>query len=51
MRIGSVKKGCNEASVVAELVSSLPMQEIQVQSLIWEDPTCHIASKPMCYNY
>ena len=22
-----------------------------VQSLIWEDPTCHRATKPMCYNY
>ena len=29
----------------------LPMQETWVQSLIWEDPTCHGAIKPMCHNY
>ena len=28
----------------------LPMQGTMVQSLIWEDPTCHMATKPM-YNY
>ena len=27
------------------------MQEIQVQSLILEDLTCHRATKPMCQNY
>ena len=25
----------------------LPIQEIWVQSLVWEDPTCHEATKPM----
>ena len=25
---------------------SLPMQETQVRSLIWEDPTCHRATEP-----
>ena len=29
----------------------LPMQETQVQSLAWEDPTCHGATKPMHRNY
>ena len=29
----------------------LPMQETQVWSLIWEDPTCHGASKAMHHNY
>ena len=24
-----------------------PMQETWVQSLVWEDPTCHGATKPM----
>ena len=24
----------------------LPIQEIQIQSLVWEDPTCHAATKP-----
>ena len=29
----------------------LPMQESWVQSLVWEDPTCHGATKPVCHNY
>ena len=29
----------------------LPMQEIQVQSLVQEDPTCLRAAKPMRHNY
>ena len=27
------------------------MQETRVWSLIWEDPTCQRATKPMCHNY
>ena len=27
------------------------MQETQVWSLVWEDPTCSGATKPMCHNY
>ena len=29
----------------------LPMQKTWVQALVWEDPTCHGATKPMCHNY
>ena len=29
----------------------LPMQEIQVQSLVWEDPTCPRATKPKRHKY
>ena len=29
----------------------LPMQETWVWSLVWEDPTCHRATKPMHHNY
>ena len=29
----------------------LPMQEARVQSLVWEDPTCRGAAKPMRHNY
>ena len=29
----------------------LPMQETGVQSLVWEDPTCLRAAKPVCHNY
>ena len=28
----------------------LPMQETRVRSLIWEDPTCHGATKPVRHN-
>ena len=27
------------------------MQEIKVQSLVWEDPTCLGATRPVCLNY
>ena len=27
------------------------MQKKWVQSVIWEDPTCHRATKPVCHNY
>ena len=29
----------------------LPLQKTWVQSLVWEDPTCLGATKPMCPNY
>ena len=29
----------------------LPMQETWVQSLVWEDPICHRATKPVFHNY
>ena len=29
----------------------LPAQGVRVQSLVWEDPTCHGTAKPMCHNY
>ena len=29
----------------------LPTQEIQVWSLVWENPTCSGAIKPVCHNY
>ena len=29
----------------------LPMQGTWVRSLVWEDPTCHGATKPMCHNH
>ena len=29
----------------------LPMQGTWVQALVWEDPTCHGAAKPMHHNY
>ncbi|KAJ8791387.1 hypothetical protein J1605_004334 [Eschrichtius robustus] len=29
----------------------LPVQGIRVRALVWEDPTCHGATKPMHHNY
>ena len=39
-----LKEGFPGGSVVQNL---LPIQETQFRSLIWEDPTCHGATKPM----
>ena len=39
-------------SLVAQwLRIHLPMQGTRVQSLVWEDSTCHRATKPMRHNY
>ena len=37
--------------VVQWLRIRLPMQGTQVRSLVREDPTCHEATKPVCYSY
>ena len=37
--------------VVQWLRIHLPMQGTWVQSLVWEDPTCPRATKPLCHNY
>ena len=37
--------------VVQWLRIRLPMQGTRVQSLVWEDPTCHEATKPVRRNY
>ena len=29
----------------------LPMQGTWVRALVWEDPTCHGATKPVSHNY
>ena len=39
-------------SLVAQwLRIHLPRQGTQVRSLVWEDPTCRGATKPVCHNY
>ena len=39
-------------SLVAQwLRVCLPMQGTRVRALVWEDPTCHGATKPVCHNY
>ena len=37
--------------VVQWLRIHLPMQGTRVRALLWEDPTCRGATKPMCHNY
>ena len=45
-------KLCYRTSLVAQwLRIHLPMQGTRVQALVWEDPTCHGATKPTCHNY
>ena len=40
------------ASLVAQwLRIRLPMQGTWVRALVWEDPTCHGATKPVSHNY
>ena len=42
----------NGASLVAQwLRICLPMQGTRVRALVWEDPTCHGATKPVSHNY
>ena len=39
------------ASLVAQwLRICLPMQGTQVRALVWEDPTCHGAARPVSHN-
>ena len=40
------------ASLVAQwLRVCLPVQGTQVRALVWEDPTCHGAARPVSHNY
>ena len=56
---GNIQIQCNcyqntngGASLVAQwLRICLPMQGTRVRALVWEDPTCHGATKPMSHNY
>ena len=40
------------ASLVAQWLGiRLPMEGTWVRALVWEDPTCHGATKPVHHNY
>ena len=42
----------NRASLVAQwLRICLTMQRTRVRALVWEDPTCHGATRPVSRNY
>ena len=53
----SEQKGRNQegwcgASLVAQwLRICLPMQGTRVRALVWEDPTCRGATRPLSHNY
>ena len=45
-------KVLNRASLVAQwLRICLPMQGTRVRALVWEDPTCRRATRPVSHNY
>ena len=47
-----IKNGyCGASLVVQWLRIRLPMQEPRVRALVWEDPTCRGATKPLSHNY
>ena len=52
MSITPQKMALPGASLVAQwLRICLPMQEARVRALVWEDPTCHGATRPVSHNY
>ena len=51
-RDGHVQKEAKRASLVVQwLRIHLPMQGTRVRSLVWEDPTCRGATKPVSHSY
>ena len=52
VRGSSLKISLVGASLVAQwLRVCLPMQGTRVRALVWEDPTCHGAARPVSHNY
>ena len=47
----NIKIYCGTSLVVQWLRIHLPTQGTQAWSLVWQDPTCHRASKPLSCNY
>ena len=48
----SFRRKRERASLVAQWLGvHPPMQGSRVRALVWEDPTCHGATKPVCHNY
>ena len=46
-----LKNQSGASLVVQWLRVCLPMQGTQVQALVWEDPTCCRATRPVSHNY
>ena len=52
LSVVTIKKALLRASLVAQWQRTrLPVQETQVPSLVWEDPTCHGAMKSVRPSY
>ncbi|KAJ8786651.1 hypothetical protein J1605_006140 [Eschrichtius robustus] len=56
LRVWSLGSATREAATVASLVAQwlricLPMQGTWVRALVWEDPTCRGATRPVSHNY
>ena len=45
------KSSWGTSLVVQWLRIRLPMQGTRVRALVWEDPTCHGATRPVSHNY
>ena len=45
------KKGLGDSLVAQWLRICLPMRGTRVRALVWEDPICRGAAKPMSHNY
>ena len=51
-QITTMSKPENWASLVAQWLGiCLPVQGTRVRALVWEDPTCRRATKPVSHNY
>ena len=50
--VTAIKCSFVRASVVVQwLRICLPMQGTRVRALVWEDPTCRRAARPVSHNY
>ena len=45
------KTKCRASLLAQWLRIRLPMQGTRVRALVWEDPTCHGATRPVSHNY
>ena len=49
--INEIKNSLGASLMVQWLRICLPMQGTQVRALVWEDPTCRGATRPVSHNY
>ena len=51
MNVYTKQKQTHRASLVVQWLGiCLPMQRTWVQALVWEDPTCRGATRPVCHG-